>query len=360
MNRSGAIDELGFYEHESKRLSLTARGLPLLGPGVHAHEGDLPWVFDEMAPSGFLARRFARWYPELRLREDRQIWRSEDVVQAISRRGEDLPGNLLIGDESLERFQKVFVRDGAPGPLPSDARREYPHFVSDILQDSAKSSVGGERPKFSLRLADGTARMVKFTPPLSSPFGQRWADLLRLEAHCSATLRFFGLPSVTSRYLELDDRGYLEIERFDRLEGGGRVGAVTLYWLGAALYSEIESAVNVVDSLIRDGFLPQEAAQTVRLAAAFSARIGNTDAHLGNYGLTIGDDGAIALAPFYDVLPMALAPRSDELPDRYLRAIEGRPDATVAPWVEHLVECVGRDENVSAAFKRAWMQLIGY
>jgi hypothetical protein len=29
--------------------------------------------------------------------------------------------------------------------------------------------------RFSLRLSDGSARMVKFTPPLSSPFGQRWA-----------------------------------------------------------------------------------------------------------------------------------------------------------------------------------------
>lgn len=361
VNRSGGVDELGFYEPASKSLDLAAPGFPLLGPGVHVHDGDLPWVFDEMAPSGFLARRFARWFPELRLREDRQLWRADELLQAISRRGHDLPGNLLVGDESFERYQKIFVDDRSPGPPPSSARREYPRFVRDILEeDCAKSSVGGERPKFSLRLSDGSARMVKFTPPLSSPFGQRWADLLRLEAHCSATLRSFGLPAVSSEYVEISDRGYLEIERFDRSSGGGRMGCVTLYWLGAALYSEIESAVTVVDALIRDGFLAQDATRTVRMAAAFSARTGNTDAHLGNYALTIGDDGAAALAPLYDVLPMALAPRSDELPDRYLKVIDGRPEPAVAPLVERLVDRVERDPLVSRAFKDTWRNLVGY
>lgn len=47
----------------------------------------------------------------------------------------------------------------------------------------------------------------------------------------TAVLRAHGLPAVEARYVEVDKRASLEVERFDRLPGGGRRAAVTPFWL---------------------------------------------------------------------------------------------------------------------------------
>jgi hypothetical protein len=52
----------------------SSRGFPFLGPGSHQVEGELPWVFDDMAPAGFLGARFANAFPELSLPATRNRW----------------------------------------------------------------------------------------------------------------------------------------------------------------------------------------------------------------------------------------------------------------------------------------------
>lgn len=65
------------------------------------------------------------------------------------------------------------------------------------------------------------------------------------------------------------------------------------------------------------------------------------------------------LAPLYDVLPMAFAPRSDELPDEYLapRALDAAPE--VAPWVSRLAALVASDDELSPAFQERWLRHVG-
>jgi len=353
----GNVDVLGVWRAGSNMLELDRVGFPLRGPGSHHVEGDLPWVFHELAPDGFLASRFAQWFAKLGLPTDRRLWRSDQVVSAVSECGHDLPGNLLIGDGTFERYRRIFAPGMRPGPVRGD-RQLYSKFVDDILRDAEQSSVGGARPKFALRLADQSGVIVKFTPPLDTPTGQRWADLLRMEAHAAATLREAGIAAVHATYVELGERGFLEIDRFDRLAGGGRVGHVTLHGLGAALYAEVASAPRVVESLVRDGHLGVEDARVFARIHAFSRSIANTDTHQGNYGLIFDDDGRARLAPAYDVVPMAFAPRHDELPDLLIPHAPAA-DASTRALVLRLIARVEADADISAEFRRAWLTAVG-
>lgn len=120
-------------------------------------------------------------------------------------------------------------------------------------------------------------------------------------------------------------------------------------------YSEMANPAAVVAGLVRDGHLPREDQQRFALQDAFSAAIGNTDTHQGNYGLLLDDAGRARLAPAYDVLPMAFAPRHDELPDRLVAPFAAAPDRAVAALVEHLAEVVRADAAIDPALREAWL-----
>lgn len=358
VRRNGTVDDLGEWRPASNQLVLRSNGFPLATTGTHLVDGELPWVFDELAPDGFLASRFSRMFPDLQLPPVRNLWTARHVLAAISLRGHDLAGNLLIGEGSHQRFQNIFRSGSSPGPDRSEASGHYPIFVDQVLRaDVFRSSVGGARPKFALRLQNGSGVIVKFTPPLNTPAGRRWADLLRMEAHASAVLRAEGIDAANSRYIEIADRGYLEVERFDRIVGGGRAGHVTLFHLGIARYQELVDPAPVVQGLLRDGHLSADDASRFARIHSFSGAIANTDAHLGNYGLIIDDDGSARLAPAYDVLPMAFAPRHDELPD-YLVSRAGATDAATAQLVERLVAAVRSDPGISPEFAEAWLRVV--
>lgn len=350
----GTVEALGSFRPRPPTLLLERPGYPLLAAGEHSVEGDLPWVFDEVAPDGYLAARFTEWFPQLGLPKARSSWSAAQVLAAISRCGHDLGGNLLIGEETFDRFGRVFAPGVRPGPDRDAAREQYGRFVEQYLRDPIGSSVGGSRPKFALRLVDGTGVIVKFTPPLLTHTGRRWSELLRIEAHAAETLRAAGVAAVCARYLEDGERGFLEIDRFDRVPGGGRRGHVTLYHLGIALFGEIEEAGAVIDGLVQAGQLDERDRERFRRVDAFSRAIGNTDTHLGNYGLVFGDDGRATLAPAYDVLPMKLAPRHDELPDRFVTRSPPPADDATAELVCGLRDAVRADDAISDATRACW------
>lgn len=66
----------------------------------------------------------------------------------------------------------------------------------------------------------------------------------------------------------------------------------------------------------KNGFLSAESAERLRFLWWFGLCIGNTDMHYGNMSLHLASEWPCALAPVYDMSPMALHPRSDgSLPD---------------------------------------------
>lgn len=87
----------------------------------------------------------------------------------------------------------------AVGPalhLPAGSLHESLDAAAQAIATTlpAGSSAGGEQPKFLAMLAGGQHVIVKFTPALGSPGGQRWADLLQAEQLASATLQEAGHP----------------------------------------------------------------------------------------------------------------------------------------------------------------------
>lgn len=70
------------------------------------HDG-LPWFLDDMRPQGFIGRTFAHSHPELQLGGDPRQWGEDDVLRALARFGEDLPGNLIVGEAAFERFHTL-------------------------------------------------------------------------------------------------------------------------------------------------------------------------------------------------------------------------------------------------------------
>lgn len=377
--QDGTNRHLGEWRHEARTLVLVNSGFPLLGPGEHRLAGELPWVFWDMCPAGFLGRAFQRQFPELSLQQEPRLWSSAECLRALTLRGHDLSGNLLVGDESLERWRRdvadrqshrhhsvpVTLEDGAHAIeiAPNHLDIDVDAWLAQEGGEASPSSLGGERPKLLVTRLDGAAALIKYSPPVDTPMGRRWSDLLAAEHECAQTLAAAGLAAVASSLAFRPEssggaRRVLVIERYDRLRGFGRRGAVTLYWYAMDRLGDVTlPAPDVIRTLVDDGHLPAGAHSSVALVHEFSRAIGNDDAHLGNYGLTLDDGGKASLAPFYDVLPMALAPRHDELPDARLRPIEPTRDPRVAELVEAFAARLAGNDIISPDFKALWRTL---
>lgn len=352
----GTVRQIGEWIGSERRLDLTAPGFPLLGPGSHTIEGELPWVFWDMCPSGFLGRRFANIESELRLSSDPRTWTPTDVMTALTTAGHSLSGNLVLGNASLER-----VRSEVPRAITSiHDVHDFDIRALDLEETRDSSSLGGERPKLAF-----PAALVKYSPPLSTSAGSRWSDLLRMELHSAQTLTAAALRAVRGATFRKLDRTWLALARFDRAWQSdtaplGRVGAVTFYWLAMDRFGDVRTpAPQVAERLVAEGHLGSESFGNVDRVHAFSSAIGNNDAHLGNYGLTFDDEGRASVAPFYDISPMALAPAHDELPDARLLPRTQPIREDVRELVNDLVKRAEADTEISREFLDLWRRHIG-
>src|SRR5437667_12047030 len=114
----------------------------------------LPAELADARPSGFLGRHFAAANAALRLPPRLTDWSDHHILLAMSRRGEDLPGNFVIGEESFARWQVL-------EPV-SRSRDDYPALAeATIAGHPPGSSAGGERPKFGA-LVGNQHMLVKF------------------------------------------------------------------------------------------------------------------------------------------------------------------------------------------------------
>ena len=274
----------------------------------------LPWFLDDQRPQGFLGRAFVRRVAaDIGAPEDLVRWQADDVVLALLRHGEDEPGDLVLGEDALQRALKAML---SPDVIAlSERATRYPEFAEVALAgEDIGSSAGGEQPKFTalLREASGVrAVIVKFSERTTTPAGERWADLLQCEHLAGAVLREHGIAAAESEIVHADGRVFLQSTRFDRMPALGRRGLVSLAALDAAYYGHGRiDWWKFAPQLQRDGWLAADDARTLALRGWFGALIGNSDMHLGNASLILADARPLALAPSYDMLPMALRPAS--------------------------------------------------
>lgn len=274
----------------------------------------LPWFLDDQRPQGFLGRAFVRRVAaDIGAPDDLVRWRADDVVLALLRHGEDEPGDLVLGEDALQRAMQAMLSPNAMDL--SERATRYPEFAEAALAgEDIGSSAGGEQPKFTalLRAADGVrAVIVKFSERTTTPAGERWADLLQCEHLAGEVLREHGIAAAESEIVHADDRVFLQSTRFDRTPALGRRGLVSLAALDAAHYGHGRiDWWKFAPQLHRDGWLTADDARALAIRGWFGALIGNSDMHLGNASVVLRDARPLALAPSYDMLPMALRPAS--------------------------------------------------
>lgn len=282
----------------------------------------LPWFLDDQRPQGFLGRAFAnRVAGDIGAPDDILRWRVDDIVLALLRHGDDAPGDLVLGEASLQRAMQAIVEPSAGLPIADRARR-YPELAEAALRGEAVgSSAGGEQPKFAITLQgeDGARPViVKFSDLIDVPAGRRWADLLLAEHHAGTVLREHGLAAADSAIVEAGGRVFLQSTRFDRTPMLGRRGLVSLAVLDAAFYGHGRiDWWRFAPQLQRDGWLDADDARRLRLFSWYGALIANSDMHLGNAALQLTDERPLPLAPIYDMLPMRFRPaNSGEIVER--------------------------------------------
>ncbi len=348
-----------------------ARMLPLEGgafwvdeaDGVSAKHDGLPWFLDDMRPQGFMGRTFAHAHPELQLGGDPRHWSDDDVLRALTLFGDDLPGNLILGEAAFARFHTLPERASRV-----DSAADYPRLADQAMQGTHPgSSAGGEQPKFCTVCA-GRAVLVKFSPAGDSAVDQRMRDLLVCEHLALQTLAEAGVPAARSQIYSGAGRIFLESERFDRtplvqgqtgqLGQVGRIGMVSLQVYDAEYVGEMDNWAATANRMVARKLLNPADAQTLRLLEAYGQLIANTDRHYGNISLLIQDDDWV-LSPTYDMLPMLYAPVAGELVLRDFASRSLQPTAATLPeWQQARAlaalfwQAAAGDARVSAGFRQ--------
>lgn len=169
------------------------------------------------------------------------------------------------------------------------------------------SSLGGARPKATVKAANGDLWIAKFPSSRDEQNVGAWEQV----AHDMA--KACGLNVPESRLERFSDAGstYL-VKRFDRL-GSRRIhfsSAMSL--LGKTDGSSAEtgcSYLDLVEFITASGASPKEDLKELWKRIVFSMAVSNTDDHLRNHGFLLTSNGW-RLSPMYDVNPV---PYGDDL-----------------------------------------------
>nr|WP_236598911.1 HipA domain-containing protein [Ramlibacter monticola] len=241
----------------------------------------------------------------LRVESEPDRWSTETILYAALQ-AHDSPGAITLG----------FQEEGSQSP------RITAHGIDEQLDGAARavatalpagSLVGGEQPKFLAQFEDHGPVIVKFSPPLDTPGGRRWCDLLHAEHLASLTLAKHGLAAAAAQLRLTGQRAYLISERFDRIGATGRCHVVSIGNAHRAfVHGVYRNWAESCDALASRGSLTREDAGVARTLLDFGRLIGNTDMHSGNLALFVQlqdvKKGRFRLAPVYDMLPMRWRP----------------------------------------------------
>ena len=159
------------------------------------------------------------------------------------------------------------------------------------------SSLGGARPKASVRDTDGGLRIAKFPHP------QDEVDVVLWEGIALALAGESGIDVPDRRIETVAGKRVLIVRRFDR-RAGRRVPFLSAMSMLGATDREPRSYPDIADALQRHGAAaPQDLRQLWR-RVVFNVLISNTDDHLRNHGFLYEDHRGWRLSPAYDLNPV--------------------------------------------------------
>lgn len=278
--------------------------------GETFHSDSIPWWILDMLPQGYLGRAYAaRHAPKLGLPSKLNEWTDTESIRALLTIGHDTVGNLLLGDTSRDSF----LAD-EPALIENKLESYAKLAIEASKGDIPGSSAGGEQPKFTAyaMTPEGSQHvLVKFSEAENNSVTTRWRDLLLAEHLALETLHDAGVPASKTSIINNGHQRFLEVERFDRLGKLGRRAVHSLKSLDAEFVGDATAAWPVItQKLVLSGQILPESANIAGLLWAFGKLIGNTDMHNGNLSF-IGEHGLpFDIAPAYDMMPMAFAPKS--------------------------------------------------
>ena len=361
VGRDGEFVELGtlhalaaneYYLEASTAALAGGFAVPPLNIGI-------PYLLQDQRPGGFLGRAVPSRYPELSAPPRVRDWSDEHYLRYLTAFGSDEVGDLILGRAAFDRY---VAQARVAAPIDAGERaRHFPQLAEAGLRAGLPgSSPHGEHPKFAVTLLEHRAArpvLVKFSPPIGEPVGQRWSDLLIAE-HCALeTLRAAGVASASSRLFQLGGRTFLEVDRFDRSGAIGRIGVTSLLAIDASLYGRLDNWIASADRLCRARRIDASTLEQIRLLSSFGDLIANTDKHFGNLAFFDSYDGRFGLAPVYDMLPMLFAPEHEELVARTFSPTVPSAE-TLSVWAraralaEGYWRTLALDEQLSADFRR--------
>jgi serine/threonine-protein kinase HipA len=159
------------------------------------------------------------------------------------------------------------------------------------------SSLGGARPKASVREKDGHLAIAKF------PRKDDEVNTVAWEAVSLALARKAGIPVPAARIETVADKPVLLLRRFDR-EGKRRIPFLSAMSMLGAKDNETHSYLEIVDALRQHGAAPKADMEALWRRIVFNILISNTDDHLRNHGFLYEGSDGWRLSPAYDLNPV--------------------------------------------------------
>jgi serine/threonine-protein kinase HipA len=298
------------FEYDRQWLSNPLR-FPLepaltLGPGpFHSGDRTLFGAIGDSAPD--------RWGRMLMRRAERHRADREGETPCTL---QEIDYLLMVDDDARQGALRFAAHAGGPF-LAAAARKKIPplvelprllsaaeHLLSNNESDddlrlllAPGSSLGGARPKASVRDRDGQLAMAKF------PYKEDETNVVLWEAVALTLARKAGITTPDWRLESVAKQPVLVLRRFDR-DHGMRIPFLSAMSMLDAKDNEQRSYMEFVDALRQFGAAPKQDMHMLWRRIVFSILISNTDDHLRNHGFLLESAAGWRLSPVYDVNPV--------------------------------------------------------
>jgi serine/threonine-protein kinase HipA len=285
-----------------------------LGPGPFHTSADKPMfgAIGDSAPD--------RWGRTLMRRVERRRAEQEGKAPRTLHEADYL---LLVDDEARQGALRFAEREGGPFLKEEGVKRipplvELPRLLSaaeHVIEDkdtdedlrlllAPGSSLGGARPKASVREKDGRLTIAKF------PRGDDAFNTVAWEAVALALAKASGIAVARARVEIVAGRPVLLLQRFDR-DGTRRIPFLSAMSMLGSRDNETRSYLEIVDALRQQGAAPKDDMEALWRRLVFNILISNTDDHLRNHGFLYEGPDGWRLSPAYDLnpVPVDIKPR---------------------------------------------------
>lgn len=238
-----------------------------------------------------------------------------DTYGLIRALGRDCAGAVVIQP----------IEDPAPrAPITTTAEPISPNEIDALVRDLKSAPLGaGGRVRISLagvqeklvltRMPDGSwGRPVDATPSthILKPEIAAFPDTVANEVFCMRVATHLGLDVASVETTHIGGRQLIVVERYDRVvDADGTVRRVHqedfCQATGVAPQAKYEEdggpSLRQIAGVVRDVATPESLDRLLE-AVTVNALIGNGDAHAKNFSLQHIEDGALSLAPLYDLM----------------------------------------------------------